>query len=232
MFARDLRARYGSIAALRGLTFSVSPGERVAICGPNGAGKTTLLRVLSGAIRPSAGELRLGGLDPARHAAPVRAMLGILGHQTYLFGELTVAENLRLYGRLYGVSTAAARLDELLEQVGLAGRRTVPVDSLSRGLQQRLAIARAVLHDPPIMLLDEPETGLDLAARQLLETILVGGGTRRTVLMATHNLDQARRLCERALVLADGRLVDTIATDELDTERLAGLYRGPAKVRR
>lgn len=228
VLARDLRARFGAVPVLRGLTFRVDRGERLAIFGPNGAGKTTLLRVLAGALRPSAGQLRLFGLDPARAGPAVRARLGVLAHQTYLYGELTAAENLRLYGRLYGVRCLDQRVAEVLERVGLFGRRADRVDTLSRGLQQRLAIARAILHRPALLLLDEPDTGLDLPSYHLLENLLLGAEGRRTVIMATHNLEQGRRLCRRALVLVGGRLVGELPTDELDADRLTTLYRAPA----
>ena len=230
---RDLRVRLGSATILRGLTFAVAPGERVAVLGPNGAGKTTLLRALAGVIRPSGGDARLGGMDPVREGRAAHGRVGVLAHQTYLYGELTVAENLRLYGRLYCVSALSARIDTLLERLGLFGRRDDRVDSLSRGLQQRLAIGRAILHDPPILLLDEPDTGLDLAAAHLLEGLLAERGDvangaaqpgARTVVMATHNLDYARRLCDRALVLVAGRLAAEVTTDQLDSRRLSWLY--------
>jgi heme exporter protein A len=221
---RGLRARFGSSLVLRDVELSVDGGQRLAILGPNGAGKSTLLRVLAGALRPSSGELRLGGLDPARTPLEARARLGVLSHQTYLYGELSCWENLRLYGRLYGVSHLSERIGALLEQVGMYGRRDERVERLSRGLQQRLAMARAVLHDPPILLLDEPDTGLDLAAQQLLETVLFGPDPGRTVLMATHNLELARRLCDRAVVLVGGRVVLQLAAGELSAETLGGLY--------
>ena len=222
---RDLWVRFGGVPALRGLSLSATKGERLAIFGPNGAGKTTLLRALAGLLRPSGGELRLAGLDPGREGPAARASLGFLSHQTYLYGELTAAENLRLYGRLYSVAGLDERIGELLERVGLYGRRDDRVDRLSRGLQQRLAIARAVLHQPAILLLDEPDTGLDLPAYHLLESLL--GADGRTILMATHNLEQAKRLCQRAIVLVGGRLVGELPMAELDRDRLAGLYTAP-----
>jgi heme exporter protein A len=227
ILVRDLRVRFGDVPALRGVSFEVAEGERTAIFGPNGAGKTTLLRVLAGAVRPAAGSLRLAGFDPSRDGAPARAKLGVLSHHTYLYGELTARENLRLYGQLYGVESIGERVDALLERVGLYGRRNDRVGALSRGMQQRLAIARAVLHRPEILLLDEPETGLDLSAHQLLESVLFEDDSRRTVLIATHDLDQGRRACQTAMVLVSGRLVDRLSAAELDTERLGRLYRAP-----
>jgi len=226
--ARNLWVRFGLVPALRGVSFDVAAGERAAIFGPNGAGKTTLLRVLAGIFPPDTGGLRLAGLDPRSDGAAVRARLGLLSHQTYLYGELTARENLRLYGRLYGVRPIDERVDTLLERVGLYGRRNDPAGTLSRGMQQRLAIARAVLHEPQILLLDEPETGLDLSAHHLLESILFSDEPVRTLLIATHNLDQARGGCQTALVLVGGRLVERLSTAELDAERLSCLYTAPA----
>src|SRR5439155_6287496 len=143
IWVRDLRARFGRVPVLRGLSFSVGWGERLALLGPNGAGKTTLLRLLAGSMLPSAGEVRVAGRHPARGEAAVRSQLGVVSHQTFLYGELTVVENLQLYGRLYGVPSLSERIAQLLEGVGLYGRRDDRVDTLSRGLQQRLAMARA-----------------------------------------------------------------------------------------
>ena len=229
-----VEATLSAAIVLRGFDLAVGRGERLAIFGPNGAGKTTLLRVIAGLVRPTAGKVLVDGLDCYQRAREVRARLGVLSHQTYLYGELTAAENLRFYGRLYRVADLDERIGALLEQVGLYGRRDDRADSLSRGLQQRLAIARAVLHDPPILLLDEPDTGLDLPAQQLLESVLFGGTHQdRTIVLATHNLDQARRLCGRAAVLVGGRLVSELPTCELSADVLGGLYRAaPVSVRR
>lgn len=223
--ARGVSVDLGSVRVLSDLTFAIAPGEHVAVLGPNGAGKTTLLRVLAGLIRPTRGTLLLDGQRPGQGSAAARAAIGVLGHQTYLYPELTARENLLLYGRLYGVPDPETRADTVLEQVGLFGRRDDRVDSLSRGLQQRLAIARAVLHDPPLLLLDEPDTGLDLAAFELLARLLMDSQRRRTVLVATHNIGQARRLCGRALVLVGGRLAADLPAAVLDAAHLERLYR-------
>ncbi|MBI4492126.1 MAG: heme ABC exporter ATP-binding protein CcmA [Chloroflexi bacterium] len=225
MWARGLRVAFGATQALRGVALDLAWGERLAIFGPNGAGKTTLLRVLSTLARPTAGEVRLAGLDPARDAQGVRRLIGVVGHQPYLYPELTASENLRYYGRLYRVPDLAVRVEAVLERVGLYQRRDEPVASLSRGMQQRLAIARAVLHDPPILLLDEPDTGLDLQAFQLLEAVLLGSpDAPRTVVLATHNLDQGLRLAGRVAILVGGRFVYEQPSAALDGQRLKELY--------
>lgn len=223
--ARGVSIEFGHVRALADLTFTIEAGERVAILGPNGAGKTTLLRALAGLVHPTRGALLLAGQPLLQRRTEVRAGLGVLGHQTYLYPELTARENLVLYGRLYGIQDVEARAAAVLEQVGLFGRRHDRVDSLSRGLQQRVAIARAVLHDPPVLLLDEPDTGLDLAAFELLARLLLEGQQRRTLLVATHNIEQARRLCHRALVLVAGRLAADLPVEAMEPVRLQQLYR-------
>lgn len=224
--ARDLQLAYGPTRVLRGVDLALGWGERLAIFGPNGAGKTSLVRVLATLARPSAGELRIGGLDPTRDPVAARRLLGVVGHQTYLYPELTAAENLRYYGRLYQVPDLPTRVPAVLEQVGLYQRRDQPLGSLSRGMQQRLAIARAVLHDPPILLLDEPETGLDLQALQVLESALLGSpAAPRAVVLTTHNLEAGLRLAGRVAILIGGRFVHEQPSDGLDGARLEALYR-------
>ena len=185
-----------------------------------GAGKTTLVRALAGLVRPSAGALRIAGCTPA----DARGRVGVVLHQTLLYDELTARENLRFYARLYGVASVQRRVDEVLEQVGLYQRRDERVAGLSRGMQQRLALARAVLHDPPILLLDEPETGLDLAAAQVLEAFLLTGRPR-TVVLASHQLEQGLRLAQRVALLVRGRLVFSAASAELAPADLEAEYR-------
>lgn len=224
--AQGLAACYGWTTALDGIDLRVAWGERLSVFGPNGAGKTTLIRVLASLLRPSAGDLRIGGLRPWDHPSAVRSLLGVVAHTTYLYDELTTAENLRFYGSLYGVPDLEDRVGSLLEKVGLYGRRDERVGSLSRGMQQRLAIARAVLHDPPIMLLDEPETGLDLQAFQMLEGLLQSGSQGpRTVVLTTHNLDQGLRLGQRVVILARGRLAYQANAADLEPAHLREIYR-------
>ena len=165
--AKDLQKSYGPLRAVDGVSFALAPGEFLTVFGPNGAGKTTLLGMLGGGLKPSAGEVRLGGekLDPSE--TEWRSRIGILSHQTFLYGHLTAAENLRFYGALYGV-VGDDVVGESLERVGLADRADSRVGTFSRGMRQRLALARTLLHDPELVLLDEPYTGLDAhAVREL-----------------------------------------------------------------
>lgn len=202
--ADGLGARYpgqpASAAALDRVSLRLEPGERVLLLGPNGAGKSTLLRIFAGLMRPTTGLASIHGL-PVRQA---RRLVGVVGHSTYLYDELTARENLHFYGDLYSVDRLRSRVDEVLERVGLRDRGELPVGSMSRGQQQRVAIARAVLHAPRVLLLDEPETGLDLAAFGLLEALACEGD--RTVLLTTHNVSAGLRLGSRVVVLNAGRV--------------------------
>ena len=221
---RDLTVQFGPLPALHGVSFHLEWGDRLAVFGPNGAGKTTLLRVLAGLLRPTSGQALVAGGRPHEHPG-VRRLIGVVAHQTYLHDELTVTENLTYYGRLYGVADLPRRVGELIEAVGLAARRDERVARLSRGLQQRLAIARALLHDPPVLLLDEPDTGLDPLAFGALEPLLVGPAERpRTIVAATHDLELGLALGKRLIILAAGRVVADRRTAELGLETLRRLY--------
>jgi heme exporter protein A len=197
---------FGGARVLRGIDLRVEAGERVAVFGPNGAGKSTLLRVLATLIRPTTGTVRLLGLDPSRELLAVRRRIGVVGHRTYLDEQLTAAENLRYYGRLYSVAALEPRIAELLDLVGLRRRADDRVRVFSRGMQQRLAIARALLHDPDLLLLDEPDTGLDAQAVDLLARAVDRPG--RAVVLASHHPERAMRIAGRAVTIVDGRVVD------------------------
>ncbi|HLG51570.1 MAG TPA: heme ABC exporter ATP-binding protein CcmA [Chloroflexota bacterium] len=224
--------RYGYRRALDGLDLVVPWNQRVAILGPNGAGKTTLLRILATLVRPTRGQVRVGGLELPSQASAVRRYVGFLAHQTFLYDELTARENLIFYGHLYGLPDPSGRADALLAQVGLADRAGHRVRTLSRGLQQRLALARAVVHDPPLLLLDEPETGLDLAGIALLGSLFYDAtGHLRTVLFTTHDPELALALADRVIVLARGRKVFDRPASELTPAVLAAVLRGEGEIR-
>ncbi|MDE3074779.1 MAG: heme ABC exporter ATP-binding protein CcmA [Chloroflexota bacterium] len=204
--ARGITKTFGRVAALRQVDLTVQAGERVAVLGPNGAGKSTLLRVLGTLVRPTAGTLNLAGHNALTEGHAVRAAIGMVGHQPFLYDDLTLAENLRFYGRLYGVSELEGRIDEVLELVGLAARAQERARILSRGQQQRLAIGRAILADPAVLLLDEPDTGLDVEGRRLLDRLLAPNG--RTVVFSTHDRSWAEQTATRSVLLDRGRLVE------------------------
>ena len=218
-----LERAYGERLALDGVSFRVAPGETLAVLGPNGAGKSTLLRVLATLLRPHAGTVRVLGAALPDEAWRVRGRVGYLGHEPLLYRDLSPAENLRFHARLHGV--APTRVDELLAAVGLSGRGADPVRELSRGTVQRVATARAVLHDPQVLLLDEPRAGLDPAAAELLEP-LAGRASRRTRVLVTHDVEAALDESDRVLGLRRGRPVLLEPAAGLDAAALRrGLYR-------
>ncbi len=223
---RKLVKRFGLKTVLRGLDFQVEQGEFVALLGPNGAGKTTFLRILASLSRPTMGEVRVAGYALPNQAAAVRHRLGVVSHQPLLYGDLTAEENLRFYGRMYGVPNLEDRVTEVLELVGLAKRRRDLVRTFSRGMQQRLAIGRAVLHDPEVMLFDEPHTGLDQDACAMLDNVLREVAARgRTVVMTSHDLSRAADLASRFDVLSRGKIVASVRRDEIGPNDLLAFYR-------
>lgn len=223
---KKLVKRFGLKAVLRGVDFDVQPGEFVALLGPNGAGKTTFLRILASLSRPSLGEVRVAGYRLPNEAAAVRARLGVVSHLPLLYGDLTAEENLRFYGRLYGLADLEPRITEVLEMVGLDARRRDLVRTFSRGMQQRLAIGRAVLHDPDVMLFDEPYTGLDQDASSMLDEVLKTVAARgRTVVMTSHDLARAENLATRFDILSRGVINASASHAELKSSNLLTFYK-------
>jgi len=222
--------RFGLKTVLRGINFKVDAGEFVALLGPNGAGKTTFLRILASLSRPAMGEVRVAGYRLPGQAAAVRRRLGVVSHLPLLYGDLTAEENLRFYGRMYGISAPRERVAEVLELVGLTPRRRDLVRTYSRGMQQRLAIGRAVLHDPEVMLFDEPHTGLDQDACVMLDSVMREVAARgRTVVMTSHDLSRAADLATRFDVLSRGVIVASVGRGEIEPDELLGFYRRSLK---
>jgi heme exporter protein A len=223
---QKLTKRFGPKTVLRGMDFSVESGEFVALLGPNGAGKTTFLRILASLSRQTFGEVKVAGYALPNQAAAVRRNLGVVSHLPLLYGDLTAEENLQFFGRMYGVVQLASRITEVLELIGLEKRRKDLVRTFSRGMQQRLAIGRAVLHDPEVMLFDEPHTGLDQDACVMLDTVLREVAARgRTVVMTSHDLARAADLASRFDVLSRGVIVASVQRTEIDPNQLLGFYR-------
>ena len=217
---------FGSKTVLRSLNFEVHKGEFVALLGPNGAGKTTLLRILASLSRPTLGTVNVAGYPLPAQAAAVRARLGVVAHLPLLYGDLTAAENLRFYGRMYGVLQLNARIDEVLKMIGLAVRCNDLVRTFSRGMQQRLAIGRAILHDPDVMLFDEPHTGLDQDACDMLDGLLRDvAGRGRTVVMTSHDLTRVENLATRFDVLSRGVIAASIRREDMGKDNLLDFYR-------
>lgn len=204
--ARQLRKSFSWTPVLRDVTFQAGPGEAVGVFGANGSGKTTLLRVFATLLRPNAGTLTLFGGDPSEDEP--RRRIGFLGHDSFLYPDLTAEENLRFYGKAYRVRPLADRIDTQLQHVGLDRWRDTPMRYFSRGMEQRLAIARTLLHDPDLILLDEPHTGLDTEARNVLHDTLAQAVARgKTVMLSSHDFERCRDLCTRTILLHRGRLV-------------------------
>jgi heme exporter protein A len=222
---RGLTKHFGAVAALQRVDLRVAPSESVALFGPNGAGKTTLIRVLTLGLRAEAGTIRISGLDPTTDNRSIRQRIGLISHQSLLYDQLTAAENLEFFARLYGVEDARSRSADLLTTIGLGHRADDPVGTLSRGMQQRVSIARALVHDPPVVFLDEPFTGLDPHAASMLRSTLESLRTRgRTVLLVTHNLRQGLELSDRWLLLSRGRIIERGASARADAATFEGAY--------
>lgn len=218
--------RFGLKTILRGVDFEVQPGEFVALLGPNGAGKTTFLRILASLSRPSLGEVNIAGFKLPEESAQVRARMGVVSHLPLLYGDLTAEENLRFYARMYGLAKYESRITEVLEMTGLENRRRDLVRTYSRGMQQRLAIGRAVLHDPEIMLFDEPYTGLDQDASSMLDVVLKTVAAQgRTVVMTSHDLVRAGELATRFDILSRGVIAASATRKQLKRTNLLSFYK-------
>jgi heme exporter protein A len=223
---KKLIKRFGLKPVLRGLDFEVKQGEFVALLGPNGAGKTTFLRILATLSKPTLGEVQIAGYRLPQQAAHVRRALGVVSHQPLLYGDLTAEENLRFYGRMYDLINLQERVEEVLSIVGLLARRRDLLRQFSRGMQQRLAIARAILHDPEVLLFDEPHTGLDQDAASMLDGVLKEvAAMGRTVVMTSHDISRAAELASRVDILSKGVIAATVSGSKLDPVQLPELYR-------
>lgn len=217
---------YAATTALRDVSITASPGRTLALLGPNGAGKSTVLRIASGLIRPTRGTVDVAGEHPAHDG--VRRLIGFAGHRTFLYGALTAEENLRFYADLYRVPPE--RVDAALDRFALNAVRRRRAGELSRGLTQRLSLARALLHEPPLVLLDEPFTGLDApTAEGLAVAIARLREEGRTVVLATHEWESAREVADDAVVLVGGRVAHRAPADALERTDLPALYAGAAR---
>jgi len=221
---KRLVKRFGPLTVLKELDFEVRSGEFVALLGPNGAGKTTLLRILSSLSKPNSGLVQVASYRLPEGAVSVRAQLGVVSHQPLLYGDLTAEENLSFFARLYGVEKP--RIGDVLDLVGLSRRKSDLVRIFSRGMQQRLAIGRAILHNPRILLLDEPHTGLDQEAGEILDKLLREIALEgRTVVMTSHDLIRAAELASRVDILSKGKIKASTETSGLGSAELVSFYR-------
>ncbi len=223
--AVGLVRNFGALRAVDGVSFELQPGELLTVFGPNGAGKTTLLRMLAGVMRPDSGHVRVAGAPADVASRDWRHRVGIVSHQSLLYGQLTIEENLQFYGRLFGLDDLKTRIPERLASMGLSDRARTPVRELSRGLKQRVALTRALLHDPEVVLLDEPYTGLDPHASAVLREQLASlKNGRRTVVLVTHNLKQGLELSDRVAIQVQGRFSSVTDSASLDLAELEVLY--------
>ncbi len=208
---RELSREFGHVKALNGFSCDVHEGEVFGLLGPNGAGKTTTVRLLNGVLAPTSGQARVLGFDPVTQGTDLRRRTGVLTETPSLYERLTARDNLTIFGKLYGVKEPklTARVNELLDLFGLAERADDRAGGFSKGMKQRLALARALLHEPELLFLDEPTAGLDPeAARHVMQLIAqLSRQKGRTVLLCTHNLDEAQRLCDRVAVMNKGALL-------------------------
>ena len=207
---RNLSKAFGKTPVLKNLDLDLKKGEFTVIFGPNGAGKTTLLKLIATLIEPGEGSLIINGLDSAEEPEKVRKEIGMLSHESYLYGELTAEENLLFFGKMYGLGKQEleTRTAYLLKEVGLETKADERVSTFSRGMKQRLSIARALIHEPSLLLLDEPYTGLDPKASSVFEHILKSPSFEgSSKIMVSHDLERGFALCDRILVLKAGRIV-------------------------
>jgi len=222
---QNLKKSYAFKPILRGIDLTLLQGQRMAVLGSNGAGKTTLLRILACLDKPTSGTVRIAGLDLTHNPQHVRQLTGLVAHQPYLYEELTALENLLFFGRMYNVTKARERAIDLLQRVGLERRIQERVSALSRGQVQRLAWARALLHDPHLLLLDEPETGLDHNGNTLIDALFAEHTHRGgSVLFTTHQLERALLMSEQIVLLSGGRIALQRASADLTLDELRRIY--------
>ncbi|MBX7152260.1 heme ABC exporter ATP-binding protein CcmA [bacterium] len=221
--AENLNKLFGRFNVLRNINLSVDSNEFLAIMGRNGAGKTTLLRILSLLVKPNNGKLSIGGNDAHQDVNKVLKDIGVISHQVFLYGDLTAEENLNFYSKMYDVQNASERIQTLLDRVGLILRSREPIRRYSRGMQQRLSIARAILHSPRLLLLDEPYTGLDRNASAMLDQILRDyHQAGNCIIMVSHDIDQVLNLASRVILLDKGQIafesfIDSTTTDKVNS---------------
>ena len=223
----NLTKVYGLLPALKSIDFSIARGEFTALLGPNGSGKSTLLRLMCGLSRPTQGRLRIGGWVMPREAMAVRAQIGMVSHKPLLYQNLSASENLRFFAKLYHIGAAERepRIQNLLHQLGLRPRADSLVRTFSRGMQQRLSIARALLHQPDVLFFDEPYTGLDQEAGDRLDALLqLAHQQNRTIIMSTHQLRRLPHLAGRAFILSRGRIVFDGSIKGMCSREITELY--------
>jgi heme exporter protein A len=220
-----LSKSFGTLEALIGIDLSVGEGEFLTIFGPNGAGKTTLLRILSSLTKPTAGRILVAGHDMRKEPQEIRKSVGFISHEPFLYESLSASENIRFFASMYGISNAEEKAAEVIRKVGLENRRHDLVRTFSSGMKQRLAVARAIVHDPKILLLDEPYSGLDQHGTRIFNEMLkLLKAQKRTILMTTHNISEGFELSDRVAILSNGTFVFEGLTNELEDAKFTDIY--------
>lgn len=205
---RGLVKKFGFKTALRKVDLLLERGDCLALFGPNGAGKTTLIQILCSLMLPTSGKVAISGFDTRYHRGVLHQLIGVISHDTFLYDNLTAVENLIFYGRMYNVPNLNSRIDDLLGRVGLSAYKNDPTQTYSRGMKQRLAVARAIIHDPVVLFLDEPYTGLDQQGVDDLQRLLDQfRDKQKTIILTSHNLVKGLELCSHAAVLKAGKLI-------------------------
>ena len=222
---RHLRKAFGTLKAVDGIEFELKQGEFLTVFGPNGAGKTTLIKILSGLTSPSSGTARVAGFDVSEGHPDMRKEIGVISHTTALYADLTSFENLIFFARMHGIEQPEEKALKVIEEVGLSHRRNERVRTFSRGMLQRLSIARAVLHDPAILFLDEPFTGLDLHATNVLKEHLQRLHDRhRTILMTTHDISCGLEMCDKVALQVQGKFAFLENITDIDKDQFESIY--------
>lgn len=225
LVAENITKKIGSKTILHGIDLHIKQGEFITVFGPNGAGKSTLLKILSLQLKPSSGTLKINGFNTNQEVARVCNQIGVISHQTFLYDNLTAYENLEFYGRMYGLDNLRERICAVIKEVGLEFSVNDQVRTFSRGMQQRLAIARAIIHQPAILFLDEPYTGLDQHAMEILNGVLDKLKTKdRTIFMITHNFEQGLDLSQRVLIIVKGRIAYEKGAQGLSPDEMKNIY--------
>ncbi len=223
--AEDLKKSYGNFDALRGVDLHVKRGEFFTLFGPNGAGKTTLIKLLATLTDSTSGDLSVFGFDVKKEVNNIRSVIGVISHDPYLYETLTAFENIKFFGELYGLTDVDNRARFVIKQVGLESRTHDLVRTFSRGMKQRLTVARALVHEPKILLLDEPYTGLDQHGAQIFGEMLSElKNQNRTILMTTHNIDEGLDLSDTVGILAKGKIIFDSPTSQIDPTNFKDLY--------
>ncbi len=223
--AEAITKSFGLYDALQGVDLVVNAAECLVVLGPNGAGKTTLLKILATIMNPTAGKLMVFGQDVKTEPEATRRRIGVVSHQSFFYSSLTIYENLEFYARMYGIVNHDKRIREVIAMVGMTSRLQDRTHTLSRGMQQRISIARALLHNPDVVLLDEPETGLDQQAMTMLWQLLRDDKEKkRTVILSTHNLERVLEFADRVIILRRGKIVYQQPTNTLTSATLKQAY--------